>query len=84
MESAFQECLDYVEVKDVLDAVAGRISLASQLPAHFWEASEHFRPTIPEKTDTAFGNVSSYMFKCLDLNPRQLYIEPCIQIFLAI
>ena len=33
MEAPFQECLDYVEVKDVLDAIAGRKSLSSELPA---------------------------------------------------
>ena len=52
MESPFQECLDYVEVKDALDAIAGRKSLSSELPSSLLRGTtKYFRPGIPADTD---------------------------------
>lgn len=56
LETPFQEFLDYVEVKDVIDALAGRISLSSQLPGG-WGNSKELRPSVPEDTDPAFNKV---------------------------
>ncbi len=59
MEAPFQECLDHVEIKDVLEAITGKASLTSRLPEHLLGGtSKQFRPAIPEQTDTAFGDVS--------------------------
>jgi len=62
MEAPFQECLDYVEVKDVLDAIAGRVNLSSQLPKNLLRGTDkYFRPPIPEDTDIGFARVSAYI-----------------------
>ena len=61
MEAPFQECLDYVEVKDVLDAIAGKKSLSSELPASLLRGTtKYFRPGIPDNTDINFAKVSIY------------------------
>ena len=61
MEAPFQECLDYVEVKDVLEAIAGRKSLSSELPASLLRGTtKYFRPGIPDSTSIDFAKVVTY------------------------
>ena len=57
-DTPYQEFLDYVEVKDVLDALAGRASLSSQLPGG-WGNTKELRPSIPDDTDPAFVKVNT-------------------------
>lgn len=59
METPFYEYLDYVEVQDVIEAIAGRISIKKQLPASMTKGkSDILRPTIPDDADPKFAKVS--------------------------
>ena len=58
METPFYEFLDYVEVQDVLDAIAGRVSIKKLLPASMIkDNSDTLRPTIPDDADPKFTKV---------------------------
>ena len=58
-DSPFHEYLDYVEVQDVLDAVAGIRSINSMLPKSWPQSrnTKELRPTIPEDCDPGFAKV---------------------------
>lgn len=59
METPFYEFLDYVEVQDVIDAVAGRISIKKLLPGSLSKGnSDTVRPTIPDDSDPKFAKVT--------------------------
>ena len=58
VDTPFYELLDYVEVQDVLDAIAGRISIKKLLPQSWNKNIDLVRPTIPDDTDPKFAKVS--------------------------
>ena len=61
METPFNEDLDYVEVHDVIEAVAGRISIKKQLPASLIKGkSDILRPAIPDDADSKFAKVRQW------------------------
>ena len=58
-ESPFNDYLDYLEVDEILDAVAGRKKITAQLP-QAWPrsgSSQNLRPTITEDCDPAYKDV---------------------------
>ena len=65
-DAPYHEYLDYVEVQDILDAVAGRKTITSQLPQAWPKTGsvKELRPTIPDDTDPPFAQVCGqlYMF----------------------
>ena len=61
MDTPFYELLDYVEVQDVIDAVAGRVSIKKLLPQSWPKAANDcLRPTIPDDTDPKFAKVCKF------------------------
>ena len=60
METPFNELLDYVEIQDVLDAIAGRVSLKKLLPSTWTKNTDLVRPIIPDDTDPKFSKVLLY------------------------
>ena len=57
MDTPFNEFMDYVEIQEVLDAIAGRISLKKLLPVTWTKNVDLVRPTIPDDTDPKFAKV---------------------------
>ena len=57
MDTPFNELLDYVEIQDVLDAIAGRVSLKKLLPSTWTKKTDLVRPTIPDDTEPKFAKV---------------------------
>ena len=60
MDTPFNELLDYVEIQDVLDAIAGRSSLKKLLPVTWTKNTDLVRPAIPDDTDPKFAKVRRY------------------------
>lgn len=57
-DTPFYEFLDYVEVQDVIDAIAGRVSIKKLLPGSLLKGhSDTLRPTVPDGTDPKFAKV---------------------------
>ena len=78
METPFYEFLDYVEVQDVLDAIAGRVSIKKLLPQALTKnIADCLRPTIPQDADASFAKV------CITVIVMSVYLtlyllQPCI------
>ena len=60
METPFNELMDYVEIQDILDAIAGRVSLKKLLPTTWTKSTDLIRPIIPDDTDPKFAKVLHY------------------------
>lgn len=58
-ERPFQDFLDYVDVRDMIDAIAGRISITSHLPKKLqpMNTAMHIRPLIPSDLKPEFAEV---------------------------
>ena len=59
MDTPFNELMDYVEIQDVLDAIAGRTSLKKLLPVTWTKSTDLIRPCIPDNTDPKFAKVKT-------------------------
>ena len=63
METPFNEYLDYVEVQDVIEAIAGRASIKKLLPGSLTKGqSDILRPRIPDDADPKFAKVTQRYF----------------------
>ncbi len=65
-EAPFNDYLDYLEVDEVLDAVAGLKKITAQLP-QAWPISSSsalLRPTVPEDCDPAYAKVGHGSSQC--------------------
>ena len=60
METPVNELMDYVEVQDILDAIAGRVSLKKLLPTTWTKNTDLVRPIIPDDADPKFAKVLLY------------------------
>jgi hypothetical protein len=57
MDVPFNELMDYAEIQDIIDAIAGRRSLKQLLPATWTKNTNLIRPDIPDGTDPKFAKV---------------------------